>query len=257
MKNETIAALMMVKDEIDVIEHIIHYLCTQELDAIYVYDNGSTDGTVEKLCQLSDFYDQLLVQYDPVVGYYQADKMNKWASEILQDEADVVIPIDADEIWYSKDPNYTLGGIIRKTNADIFVAKSTDYIPTLLDDFGESNFIKRMRHRKENSNSFNAVAFNYSPEFWLEMGNHNVLNHPGERVSGVIGIRHYQYRTFNQFKKKVINGKAAYDATDLPECMGSHWRRLGSMNDHEMLNYWIEYCDVPVVNEPFRAKNYA
>lgn len=257
MRNEVIAALMMVKDEIDVIEHNIHYLCTQELDAIYVYDNGSTDGTVEKLCQLSEFYDQLLVQYDPVVGYYQADKMNKWANEILQDEADFVIPIDADEIWYSKDPNYTLGGIIRKTNADIFVAKSTDYIPTLLDDFGESNFIKRMSHRKENSNSFNAVAFNYSPEFWLEMGNHNVLNHPGERVSDVIGIRHYQYRTFNQFKKKVTNGKAAYDATDLPEYMGSHWRRLGSLNEHEMLNYWIEYCDVPVVNDPFRAKNYA
>jgi hypothetical protein len=257
MKNETVGALMMVKDEIDIIEHNINYLSTQELDLICVYDNNSTDGTGEKLSWLSDIHDELLVLNDSVVGYYQADKMNKWANEIFQDDIDVVIPIDADEIWYSKNPNCTLGGAIRATDADIFVARSMDYIPTLLDNFGEPNFIKRMKYRKKDSNSFNAVAFNYSPEFWLEMGNHNVLNHPGDRVSDVIGIRHYQYRSFDQFRKKVSNGKKAYDATNLPEYMGSHWRKLGAMTNDELREYWFDYCVDSVVNDPFVAKNYA
>lgn len=246
MKN--VAALMMVKNEVDIIESAIHYLGTQELDAIYVYDNLSQDGTREKLDSLSEFYEELVVQDDHERGYYQADKMNKWANELFQnEEVDVIIPIDADEIWYSKNPEKTLGQTIRMSDADIFVALSEDYIPTIFDDFSESDFRKRMKHKKVHSDSFSAVAFNYSPEFWLEMGNHNVLNHPGERAYDLIGIKHYQYRSFDQFVKKVRNGKTAYDATNLPDYMGSHWRRLGSMSIEELKDYWRQYCSVETV----------
>lgn len=247
-----VAALMMVKDEIDIIESAIHYLCTQELDLICVYNNNSTDGTREKLVSLSDFYDELVVYDDPITGYYQSDKMNAWANELfLEEEMDVVIPIDADEIWYSKDPQKTLGEAIRASDADIFVAHSEDYIPTIFDDFNEPNFIKRMKHKKFHSNSFSAVAFNYSPGFHLEMGNHNVLNHPGKRDNDLIGIRHYQYRSFEQFVKKVKNGKKAYEATNLPDFMGSHWRKLGAMNDEELKLYWVNYCSVQTVESSF------
>lgn len=246
-----VVALMMVKDEIDIIEQNIHYLLTQNLDFVCVYDNGSTDGTRQKLDDLAYFYEEeLLVFDDPEIGYYQSTKMNNWVNELFQDDVDVVIPIDADEIWYSKDPNYTLGEIIRNTDADIFVADSVDYIPTVFDNFNEKNFIQRMRHRKANSNSFSAVAFNYSPGFHLEMGNHDVHNHPGKRVYDKIGIRHYQYRTFDQFVKKVRNGKKAYDVTTLPDFMGSHWRKLGALNDSELKKYWVDYCSVETVEDP-------
>jgi hypothetical protein len=247
-----VAALMMVKDEIDIIESAIHYLCTQELDAIFVYDNNSSDGTLDCLYFLEKKYMNLCVEKDPIEGYYQSDKMNAWANELfLEEEMDVVIPIDADEIWYSKDPQKTLGEAIRTSDADIFVAHSEDYIPTIFDDFNEFNFIKRMKHKKFHSNSFSAVAFNYSPGFHLEMGNHNVLNHPGKRNNDLIGIRHYQYRSFDQFVKKVKNGKKAYEATDLPDFMGSHWRKLGAMDDEELRQYWVDYCSVQTVESSF------
>jgi hypothetical protein len=242
-----IAALMMVKDEIDVIEANIHYLSNQYLDKIYVYDNGSTDGTREKLSYLSVIYNELVIKDDPIVGYYQSEKMNKWSNELFQKDIDVIIPIDADEIWYSKNPEYTLGEAIRRSDADIFVARAEDYVPTIFDDFTEKVFYKRIRHKKVHSDSFSSVAFNYSPEFYLEMGNHNVLNHPGERAYDVIGIKHYQYRSFSQFCKKVRNGKTAYDATNLPDYMGSHWRRLGAMSAEELKTYWNQYCSLETI----------
>lgn len=233
MKNETVGVLMAVKDEIDIIEHNINYLSTQDLDLICVYDNNSTDGTREKLNWLSDIHDELLVLNDSSVGYCEADKISKWISEIFQEDIDVVIPIAADEIWYSKNPNCTLGGAIRATDADIFVAESNDFVPSILDDFGEPNFIKRMTHRKDITNSFNNMAFNYSPEFWFDNESRNVLNHPGERAYDVLGIRRYQYRTYRQFQK------------NFPD------------NFRVPLLCWREYCEVALVKDSFIAKNYS
>jgi hypothetical protein len=249
-------AILMVKDEIDVIESNIRYLQTQDIDWFYIADNISTDGTYQNLCNLSDQFKNITVIKDDTIGYYQSDKMNLWSRECFNMGADFVIPIDADEVWYSFDKNKTLGETIKTVDVDIFVAKSTDFIPTIFDDFGESNFIKRMCHKKQYSDSFSAVAFNYYDGFELEMGNHGVRNHPGKRSNDTIGIRHYQYRSFPQFVKKVKNGKLAYDNTNFPEYMGSHWRRLGSMTEEELQLHWNEYTNSSTIEDKFIAKNY-
>lgn len=233
MKNETVGALMVVKDEIDIIEHSINYLSTQELDLICVYDDNSTDGTKEKLSLLSEFHDELLVLNGFVEDYTEADKINKWVNDLFQEDIDVVIPIAADEIWFSKNINCTLGRTIRTSDADIFVASSNDFVPSILDDFGQPNFIKRMIHRKDNPNSFKSMAFNYSPECWFDIESRNILNHPGERAHDILGIRRYQHRTFNQFQKK------------FPDNV-----EIASV-------YWKEYCDVTLVKDSFLAKNYS
>jgi hypothetical protein len=249
-------AILMVKDEIDVIESNIRYLQTQDIDWFYIADNLSTDGTYQTLCGLSEEFKNITVIKDDIIGYYQSDKMNLWSRECFNMGADFVIPIDADEIWYSLDKNKTLGETIRTTDADIFVAKSTDFIPTIFDNFNESNFIKRMCHMKQYSDSFSAVAFNYHDGFDLEMGNHDVRNHPGKRSIDTIRIRHYQYRSFPQLVKKVKNGKLAYENTNFLGYMGSHWRRLGSMTVEELKVYWNDYTNVPIIEDKFTAKNY-
>jgi hypothetical protein len=255
--SKKVFALLMVKNEIDVIEANIRYLQTQDIDEIFIADNLSTDGTYEAIQKInwSEFNKIILIQ-DDVVGYYQSEKMNNWSRKCFQMGADIVIPIDADEIWYSLDKNKTLGQALKSSDADIFTANSIDFIPTILDDFNEPNFIKRMCYRKVNSDSFSAVAFNYSDGYELEMGNHNIKNHPGKRASDVIGIRHYQYRSFSQFTKKVKNGKIAYDNTNFPDFMGSHWRKLGAMSEQELINYWMDYTQCDVSFEPISVKNY-
>jgi hypothetical protein len=251
-----IFVLMMVKNEIDIIENNIRYLQTQDIDYFYIADNMSTDGTRQVLSELQKEYENIHIIDDNIIGYYQSIKMNKWARDCFNDGADIVIPIDADEVWYSLNNEITLGNAIRASDAEIFVAKSTDYIPKDTDDMFEENFIKRIINKKSNSDSFSSVAFSCRENFGLEMGNHNVNNHDGKRVDDIIGIRHYQYRSYDQFVNKVKQGKEAYDHTHFPDYMGSHWRKLGSMTEDELRTYWGNYTMAPTEEDIFKACNY-
>lgn len=246
---------MMVKDEIDIIGYNIDYLQTQDIDHFYIANNLSTDGTEKLLEELSQKYGNITIINDKEFAYYQSDKMNLWCNNCFKMGADIVIPIDADEIWYSKDKSKTLGMLLKTTDGDIFVAKSIDYIPTN-NDIDHDNPILSMVYRKKNSDSFPAVAFKKYPGFYLEMGNHDVSNHKGTRVYDLIGIRHYQYRSFEQFAKKVKNGKKVYDDTSFPNFIGSHWRQLGSMSDEEMLSWWENYISQEVEYDPIDVANY-
>jgi len=248
--------VMMVKDEIDIIGYNIEYLQTQDIDYFYIANNLSTDGTKELLFELSKKYGNMTIFDDNRFAYYQSDKMNNWCNNCFKMGADIVIPIDADEIWYSKDSTKTLGRTLKETDADIFVANSTDYIPTI-NDPKNSNPILSMTHRKKNSDSFSAVAFKKYPGFYLEMGNHNVINHKGVRVQDLIGIRHYQYRSFDQFSRKVKNGKKVYDDTTLPTFIGSHWRKLGKMTEDEKIIWWNNYISQEVEYDPINVANYS
>jgi len=245
-----IFAVMMVKDEIDIIGYNIEYLQTQDIDHIFVANNLSSDGTEEKLIELSEKYDNITVYDDNEFAYYQPDKMNEWICRCYKLGADIIIPIDADEIWYSKIDGKTLGKVLKESDGDIFVADSMDFIPTE-NDLKDKNPIKSMCYRKQNSNSFAAVAFRKCPGAYLEIGNHDVINHKGKRIFDLIGIRHYQYRSFEQFYKKVLNGKKVYDNTTYPEYMGSHWRTLGSQSKEELNQWWNEYITQPTEYCPF------
>lgn len=242
--------VMMVKDEIDIIGYNIEYLETQDIDHIFVSNNLSTDGTREKLIDLSEKYNNITVFDDNEFAYYQPDKMNEWISRCYKMGANIIVPIDADEIWYSKVEKKTLGNVLRESDGDIFVAETIDFIPTE-NDIIDENPIRSMCYKKKKSDSFPSVAFRKYLGSYLEIGNHNIINHPGKRVNNLIGIRHYQYRTFDQFYKKVTNGKKVYDDTSYPEYMGSHWRNLGSKSKDDLIVWWNNYIQQPVEYCPF------
>lgn len=244
-------AVMMVKDEIDIIEYNIEYLQTQDIDHIFISNNLSTDGTKEKLLELAQIYDNITVNDDNEFAYYQPDKMNEWISICYKMGADIIVPIDADEIWYSRVEGKTLGKVLKQSEYDIFAAETIDFIPTE-NDLPNKNPIKSMVYKKCNSDSFPSVAFRKYPGSFLEIGNHNILNHPGKRIEGLIGIRHYQYRSFEQFRKKVLNGKRVYDNTTYPEYMGSHWRTLGAKSEKELKIWWDNYISQPTEYYPFK-----
>jgi hypothetical protein len=63
-------------------------------------------------------------------------------------------------------------------------------------------------------------------------------------------LRHFQFRNFEQFLKKLKNGKAAYDATDLPFYEGQHWREMGALGDDEIVLKWKEFMSRPLIYDP-------
>ena len=75
------------------------------------------------------------------------------------------------------------------------------------------------------------VAVRPFPGVRIHQGNHGADY--GITVPDQLVIRHYPYRSAEQFERKVRNGAAAYAATNLADDIGAHWRQYGEILESE------------------------
>lgn len=240
---KSVWAVMMVKDEIDILPFILDHLLEEELDGFFIADNNSSDGTRDLLADYARKNESFHVIDDLDVAYYQQIKMNNWINQAVSLGAEIIVPVDADEVWYSKDHSISLSSALRKMTADVAIGYVYDMIPQA-DDFNTDNPTVDIVHKDSTKEVWPCVAFKYVPGCSIGQGNHTV-NHPGVYDDSIIEIRHFQYRNFDQFKRKLRNGKLAYEATDLPDDFGTHWRRGGSMSDEQLEAEWNNFINKP------------
>lgn len=229
-----IVAVSMVRDEQDVIGHTLAHMLTQ-VDHAIIADNLSTDRTR----QILESFDHVTMVDDPELGYYQADKMTRLAHQAGDMGATWVVPFDADEAWYLPD--------LPSIDADVVTCRPHVYVPQPSDN-DDPNPITRLRWRLPEPERQHKVCFRYHPDAELHMGQHDV-NRPGARVEAG-AVRHYQYRTLDQVRRKVSNGTQAYNAADLPALYGSHWRDLAERDDAALEAWWDAYTTQPLVFDP-------
>lgn len=228
-----IAAVTMVRDEADIIGPVVAHLLAEGVDHVIAADNLSVDETPDIL---RSFGPAVTVVDDHEPGYYQADKMTDLAQRAGRIGAEWVVPFDADEWWYST--TGLLAHTLRAADdADVLIAATYHHIPHP-DDPVDTDPVRRMVHRMADAKPMSKVAFRFRPDATLHMGNHDVDWPGARRKTGVIEIREFQYRTFEQMARKVRNGKAAYDASDLHPTYGTHWRRMGAMTDEQLRVEW-------------------
>lgn len=92
---------ILCRDEVDIIEANVRAHALLGVDAFVVMDNGSTDGTREKLDTLSQQFDMHII--DETGSYQQAKWMKRLAVYAREKmAADWVISNDADEFWLPK-----------------------------------------------------------------------------------------------------------------------------------------------------------
>lgn len=212
----------MVKDEGDVIEEVVRHLATQ-VDEIIIADNGSTDGTREILEGLAREIPLTIIN-DPDPAYYQSAKMTRLAALAASKGATWVLPVDADEIWYS--PFGSVSEILRDADCAIATALLYDHVATGADPKGSP--VARTGWRRIEPAPLFKVACRPSIPVTITQGNHGANYRTGS-LDNLLVVRHFPYRSADQFIRKVRNGAAAYAATDLPEFEGAHWRQYGKL----------------------------
>jgi hypothetical protein len=239
----SVFAIMMVKDEVDILEATIQHCLTQGVEHFVISDNLSSDGTTGLLATLAgDMPGMFTVFEDPEVGYYQSRKMTELARRAGNLGADWIVPVDADEFWYTPNPQLTIREALGLSPNDIECAYS-------FEQYGPWRATEPKRLAK--------VAFRYRPGCMLAQGNHDVLGAGTSRGWHLLEIREYQYRTVEQTIRKVRNGKVAYDATDLHPMEGAHWREMGQWSDSELTEWWerhtasLSLWDPPPWKSPF------
>jgi hypothetical protein len=230
---------MMVKDEADVIETTVKHLL-REVDHVIVSDNDSSDGTSEILLRLRGWAGgRLTVVSDGEAGYYQSDKTTALAGTAAGLGHDWVVPVDADEIWYS--PFGRLGDVLDGLPAGFLFAAGAILNHVCcpdVDPAGEPDPVRRLGWRIRAEGDLPKVACRALPDLRIEMGNHGatarglVSSSWSPTIAGQVYIHHYPWRSAEQFERKIANGARAYAAApEIGEDFGDHWRRFGMPDD--------------------------
>lgn len=115
----------MIRNEADIIGLNIRYHLSLGVDRIIVVDNGSTDGTDKLLQQISSRDSRVSWSRDDG-PFLPSVVMTKLAREAFEAGADWVVPIDADEFWYT--PTGSFREVLRGSKAGVLAAQAVNFV---------------------------------------------------------------------------------------------------------------------------------
>ena len=228
-------AVLMVKNEIDVVERTIRHLLNQGVDGVLVADNGSTDGTLERLQHLAREDARVFVGLDREPAYYQAAKMDYLARAAARAGADWITPVDADELWFGGEGR--LVDALRSASGSIAVAEIHNAFPN------SSSSEQDLWRIDVQPARLQKVAFRFARLARLHHGNHAVdrLGQPRR----LLYILHLPWRSREQFVRKVRAGARALTLAKGAQGVsgGDHWRDLNALTEDQLNDAWLALID--------------
>lgn len=236
----SVAAIMMVRDEADIVGHTIRHLLAQ-VDHVYVADNRSVDGTSDIVRDFGE--SSVSVTRDDEVAYRQSEKTTRLARWAMEDGHGWVVPCDADEVWTAGD--LTVRELLERQGPDVQVVTAAlyDHVPTGVDpDLDDP--VLRLGWRLAQPGVLPKVACRVHRKLTIHPGNHGA-DYGGLRFLAVDGLRidHFTWRTPGQFVRKIRNGLEAYATVERKD-IGVHWRMFEGATDEAIREHYHEWFHV-------------
>lgn len=199
-----IAVLMMFKDEEDIIGKCIDHWAALGVDAFYLCNNGSTDNSAFEVleAQLRN-YAQFTVTHTIKEDFPQREMINKLKAMAIKDGHQWLFPIDADEfLCLNEVPSYTISQWLLSLSNWTFGGFS----------YGQYEYKNIMPNgvswvEPEHKKAFGKI----SPNWNISIGNHEIEGVEPTLPDGGAYLNHYQYRSYDQFKRKKLTFFKAFE----------------------------------------------
>jgi hypothetical protein len=176
--------------------------------------------------------------WDDTLDYHAQEHWMNWlASSVADRGADWIIPFDADEYWC------TWSG---QTIADELVTLPADVNQLVAQLWHHQDF----DHKYSEPERLPKVAYRWSPETRLAMGQHSVYAPGGRIVEGLLQIRHLQYRGAEHFVRKIRERAPRVGQVERSRGNGSHITSLESLTDDELRAHYEEMTSADVEYDP-------
>jgi len=252
------AVVTMVKDEADIIHANLRWLYHIGARRFVVMDNMSADGTWAEIIRFDAAHPdaEVLLLRDPVVQYYQSEKMSALMELAQQRWPDIawVLPVDADEFCVAKHGLRALAYVPPHVHA-LTVPKVIHFLRRgQAEPQTEHIDFARMDVRSSLFCVPPKVIARATPQLRITQGNHKVFAAGEARMRYAGGFqygffhREYQTRSFAHFLRKVRNGGAAILAAqaDGRDVGGQHWvawyRILAERGEAGLMAAYYDAC---------------
>jgi len=232
------AFVTMVKDEEDIILYNLVWHYTLGFRKYFIIDNLSTDKTIERIKLFESVFSdtEVFILHDPVVGYFQGQKMTgacRFAMSIWP-EINWLALVDADEFLCVNQPLHALLAAVPE-DADAIIVPKSVYSLVTGEAIDESDiFYRRMTHRTVVGHVSNKALMRARMDFNVRQGNHRIFGGDNQEVKNYssypnLTFREFPIRSLNHFRKKITNGgKAIAEAKQqgFNNVGGGHWELI-------------------------------
>lgn len=226
----SVCAVLLVKDEVDIIKPTLDHLLWH-VDEIILSDNNSTDGSTDIMLEYARACGNVTYQHDPDPAHYQSRKMTALAYQAWERGHRWVLPVDPDELWYAPEGRSIREWLAAVGGEQTFVkAAIFNHVCASTDMEGEPDPTRRIIWKKwaPLDIRWGKVACRCRPDLVIHNGNHSAETQGTGMLGYGLEIRHFPYRSADQFCKKALSCYHGLQlALDEDKGVGAHCRAYG------------------------------